>query len=109
MRPKLLKLVRKNFSKILDTKGGEPIFQVWDGEKKGGGPRFLQNLRQEPKPYTLCNKVRTFILIVRIKIWSNVSQKKDILEVRVLKCPFMFVVLYSFPELFDNGMGTENL
>ena len=24
---------------------GEPIFQVWGGEKKGGGPKFIQTPR----------------------------------------------------------------
>lgn len=36
MRTKLLELTHKKFSKISDTKGGEPIFQVWGSEKKGG-------------------------------------------------------------------------
>ena len=33
-------------TEILDTKGGEPIFQGWGGRKKGGRePKFFQNLR----------------------------------------------------------------
>ena len=32
-----------------DTKGGEPIFQVWGGGKKGGEPKFFQNLRRGSK------------------------------------------------------------
>ena len=36
----LLTLARKNFSEISDTKGEEPIFQVWGGEKKGGNSNF---------------------------------------------------------------------
>ena len=28
--------------------------QFWDGEKRLGEPKLFQNLRREPKPYTLC-------------------------------------------------------
>ena len=48
------KFARKNFSEILDTKGREPIFQVWGGGKKGGNQNFPKILGREPKPYTLC-------------------------------------------------------
>ena len=48
------KFARKNFSEISDTKGGEPIFQVWGGgKKKGGNQIFSKILGGEPKPYTL--------------------------------------------------------
>ena len=40
MKTKLLKLDRKEFSEISDTKGGEPIFQVCGGEKRGGTKIF---------------------------------------------------------------------
>ena len=43
----------KNFSEILYTKGGEPIFQVWGGGKKGGDQNISKVLGGEPKPYTL--------------------------------------------------------
>ena len=48
MRPKLLKLGHKNFSEISDTKGGEPKFQIWGGEKKGVELKFFKNQRGEP-------------------------------------------------------------
>ena len=38
------KLTRKDLSGTLDTKGVEPTFQVWDGEKKGG-TKIFQNPR----------------------------------------------------------------
>ena len=34
-------------------RGGELIFQVWSGKKKGGEPKFSSNPRGEPKPYRL--------------------------------------------------------
>ena len=36
--------MRKDFSKMLDTKGGELIFQVWGGGKKGGNQIFSKIL-----------------------------------------------------------------
>ena len=45
IRPKLLKLTRKYFCEISDTKGRrEPIFQVWGGGKKGGNQKFSKIL-----------------------------------------------------------------
>ena len=47
MKTKLLKLDRKEFSEISDTKGGEPIFQVWGGGKKGGGNSNFSKIKGE--------------------------------------------------------------
>ena len=52
VRPKLLRLAHKSFSEILDTKGGNQFFKFGMGKKRGE-PKFFQNLRGEPKPYTL--------------------------------------------------------
>ena len=54
MRPKLLKLAHKKFSKISDTKGGNQFFKFEVG-KKGGNQIFSKILGREPKPYTLWN------------------------------------------------------
>ena len=53
-KTKLLKLARKKFSEILDTKGGNQFFKFGAGEKKRGEPKFFQNPRGGPKSYTLC-------------------------------------------------------
>ena len=43
-KTKLLKLARKNFSEISDTKGGggNQFFKFGMGEKKGGGTQIFQ-------------------------------------------------------------------
>ena len=48
----LLKLACKNYSEISDTIGGEPIFQVWVGGKRGN-QNFSQILGGGAKLYTL--------------------------------------------------------
>ena len=48
-RTKLLKLTRKKFSEILDTKGGEPKFQIWGGGKKGRGTQIFQKEGNQKK------------------------------------------------------------
>ena len=44
IRTKLPKLASKKFSGISVTKRGEPIFQVWSGEKKWGNQNFFKIL-----------------------------------------------------------------
>ena len=44
VRPKLLKLARKNSSEFVNTKGGEQIFHVLGGGKKRGDKIFSKIL-----------------------------------------------------------------
>ena len=53
---------------MLGCNAGEPIFQVWGGEKRGGA-KFFQNRRGEPKPCTLwyiLGSIAYFVLLIII-------------------------------------------
>ena len=50
------KLTRKDLSGTLDTKGVEPTFQVWDGEKKGE-PKFFKILGGTKALHTMAYEI----------------------------------------------------
>ena len=76
------KIARKNFSEISDTKGGNQLFKVGVGEKKGGGTQIFSKIKGgEPD----CPLLWSNILPVLVEIKSNVRQVFTVIFQNVLQ------------------------